>query len=135
MFIQQIPYIGRAKAKKPTHLIEQHWTYVDEMNDVREVMPNCPYNKRGWESFYCEHSVIRFGETDFVINESFDQCSSHLESSFGCAFRKPCHPDNVLAGQKNFKIDKFEVFLVSSSNAYSSGDAGYPGSPGGYQYQ
>ena len=130
--ILQIPYVGREKVKKPTQLIEQNWTYFDEMgNGDSQIMPGCPYSKRGWESFYCEHGVIRFGQTDFVISDSFDQCSSRLESSFGCAFRKPVHPDSVLAGQKNFKIDKFELFLVSQS---LDANGGYPGSPAAYSY-
>ena len=96
------------------------------------MLENCPYSKRGWESFYSEHGVFRFGETDFVINESFDHCSSCLESSFGCAFRKPVQPDCVLAGRKDFKVDKFEVFLVNDASADGgrSGGGQYSRSPG-----
>jgi hypothetical protein len=116
-------------------LIEEHWTiHSDFEGDEARTMDDNPYSKRGWESFYSEHGVFRFGETDFVINNSFDHCSSSLESSFGCAFRKPVRPDCVLAGRKDFKVDKFEVFLVGDSSLGGGGGGGYypppPGSPG-----
>jgi hypothetical protein len=139
----KIPYHGRARVKKPQNLIEEHWMihaeYEEQESHMRE---DNPYSKRGWESFYSEHGVFRFGETDFVINESFDHCSSCLESSFGCAFRKPVQPDGVLAGRKEFKVDKFEVFLVddtsadggSSGGGYYQRSPGPPGPPGSPQY-
>ena len=111
----QIPYHGRARAKKPQNLIAEHWTiHPEHEGDEARPADNSPYSKRGWESFYSEHGVFRFGETDFIINETFDHCSSTLESSFGCAFRKPVHRLHP-CWEKDFKVDKFEVFMVDVS--------------------
>ena len=73
-----------------------------------------PYNKTGWESYYVDSKSFRFGKTDLAINGNLDNCSSTLESSFGCSFRRPVR-STILAGAEKFRINQMEVFYVQNN--------------------
>ena len=108
----QIPYIGRDRVKKPADADEK-WAGHDEYGDhTPGGDPENPYKRKGWESFYSRPGVLKFGDVDLVIQGTLDNCSSSLEHSYGCSFRKPVNPDTVLAGKKTFSIDELEVFFV-----------------------
>lgn len=114
--VEKIPYIGRVRVKIPADAGEK-WAGHDEYGDhTPGGDPNNPYNRKGWESFYSEPGLIKFGDVDLVIQGTLDNCSSTLESSYGCSFRKPIDPSTVLAGRKTFSIDELEVFFVHENH-------------------
>jgi hypothetical protein len=88
----------------------KEWGGEDEYGDFH-ADTDSPYNATGWESLFTSPGLLRFGKTDLVINGSLDQCTSILESSYGCGFR-PQMKSSVLAGEQKFTIDRMEVFLV-----------------------
>jgi hypothetical protein len=107
----KIPYNGRVREKVPQPEYKQ-WGNVDEDTGEWEPFTTNPYNTTGWESFFADVGVLRFGQTDLILNKNLDTCSSNLESSFGCSFRRPLR-STILAGSERFSIDQLEVFYVT----------------------
>ena len=99
----------REKVPQPEY---KQWGNVDEDTGEWEPFTTNPYNTTGWESFFADVGVLRFGQTDLILNKNLDTCSSNLESSFGCSFRRPLR-STILAGSERFSIDQLEVFYVT----------------------
>jgi len=107
----KIPYNGRVREKKPTGELVNQWGQINEHTGVFESFQGNPYKQQGWESFYSEPGILRFGKSDLVLSNDLDHCSSSLESSYGCSFRGALRT-TVLAGANTFRIDDVEVFFV-----------------------
>ena len=110
-FSSKIPYNGRVREKKPTGELVNQWGQINEHTGVFESFQGNPYKQQGWESFYSEPGILRFGKSDLVLSNDLDHCSSSLESSYGCSFRGALRT-TVLAGANTFRIDDVEVFFV-----------------------
>lgn len=88
--------------------------------------------------------TLQFGLKDLSLSESFTECSSELEQSYGIGLRPGSEEARTfLAGQERFALDALEVYLVvdagevdplhaGGDDDHVDGGAGVGGDPGDY---